>query len=42
MAYSRIEFETVRIDRTDALANTVRATGNPSVDVVGLAVRKTF
>ncbi|MFZ4498690.1 MAG: OmpP1/FadL family transporter [Burkholderiales bacterium] len=42
MAYSRVDFETVRIDRTDALANTVRATGNPSVDVIGLAVRKVF
>jgi len=42
MAYSRIEFETVRINRTDALANTVRATGEPSVDVVGVAIRKTF
>ncbi len=42
VAYSRIEFETVRINRTDALANTVRATGEPSVDVVGVAIRKTF
>jgi len=41
LAYSRIEFETVRINRNDGL-NTVRATGEPSVDVVGIALRKTF
>lgn len=42
MAYSRIAFEPVRIERVDALGNTVRASGSPSVDVVGLAVRKRF
>lgn len=41
MAYSRVEFETVRINRNDGL-NTVRATGEPSVDVVGVALRKSF
>ena len=44
MAYSRIEFETVRINRTAPVSPLadVTATGKPSVDVVGLALRKTF
>lgn len=40
-AYSRIEFERVTIDRNDGL-NTVQASGKPSVDVAGLALRKVF